>query len=85
MCLNTGKAQFNFEILSNFNYLVSTETPPPAYSPPQDEKHGSQSPHSENAMDTGISSDVTPVPYQVTYFELLTCLMPKMNPNFEEV
>uniref|UniRef100_A0A8D9EL86 Protein mothers against dpp n=1 Tax=Cacopsylla melanoneura TaxID=428564 RepID=A0A8D9EL86_9HEMI len=40
------------------------ETPPPAYSPPQDEKHGSQSPNSENAMDTGINSDVTPVPYQ---------------------
>lgn len=63
---------FNFFLISAFKYYNCfvffhfLETPPPAYSPPDDSQSGQSSPPGDPAMDTTNMPEVAPVSYQVS-------------------
>jgi hypothetical protein len=61
-----------------FCVICISETPPPAYSPPEDSQHGQSTALTDpSAMDTGnIISEVAPVSYQVNmaFFFYSWCL-----------
>lgn len=48
-------------------YYIFSETPPPAYSPPDDSQSGQSSPPGDqSAMDTSSMPEVAPVSYQAS-------------------
>lgn len=48
-----------------FFYYFLLETPPPAYSPPEDSQHAPSPSTDSGPMDTGSIPEVAPVSYQV--------------------